>query len=172
MSNCGLMHLFPKALRVFVLLGIITPSLNAADVILAWSSNSESDLAGYRVYYGTSPGVYGTSMTIGNQTTFTIAGLAAGTYYFAVTAYNTSGLESGFSNEVSTSVTAPPPSASKCDLNADLAVNALDLQILINTILGIQPFSGKGDLNADGALNALDLQILGNVILGIRSCPL
>jgi hypothetical protein len=31
---------------------------------------------------------------------------------------------------------------------------------------------GKGDLNGDGKIDAMDLQILGNVILGIRSCPL
>ncbi len=57
-------------------------------------------LAGYRVYVGTDPndlslrgGVSGFS-----STTFAVIGLAPGTYYFAVTAYNLSGKESAKSN--------------------------------------------------------------------------
>ena len=143
----------------------------SVDITIAWDPNSEADLAGYKIYYGTASGVYGTPITIGTQTTYTITGLPPGTYYVAVTAYNTLGVESGFSNEVSTA-SSPPPTASKCDINNDGATNALDLQVMINAILGIQPLSGKGDLNGDGRVDVLDLQILGNVILGIRSCPL
>lgn len=40
--------------------------------------------------------------------TYTVTGLAPGTYYFSVTAHNTTGLESGFSNEVSATITQPP----------------------------------------------------------------
>jgi hypothetical protein len=143
----------------------------AADITIAWDANVESDLAGYKIYYGTAPGVYGTSITIGTQTTYTLTGLPPGTYYIAVTAYNTAGLESGYSNEVYTT-TAAGPSTTKCDANSDGVTNALDLQIMVNAILGIQVMpAGKGDLNYDGRVDALDLQILGNVILGLRSCP-
>ena len=142
----------------------------AADVTLAWDPNTESDLAGYKVYYGTVSGAYGTVISIGTQTTYTVTGLPAGTFYFAVTAYNTSGLESGFSNEVSATVSGTP-GTSACDLNADGVVNALDLQVLINVILGTQTLPGKGDLNGDGRVDVLDLQILADVILGLRSCP-
>lgn len=141
----------------------------AANVTLAWDPNTESDLAGYKLYYGTASGVYGTVISVGNQTTYTVTGLPAGTYYFAVTAYNTEGLESGFSNEVSATVSGTP-STSPCDLNADGVINALDLQVLINVILGTQTLPGKGDLNADGRVDVLDLQILANVILGLRGC--
>jgi hypothetical protein len=143
----------------------------AADVTLAWDANTESDLAGYKVYYGTASGVYGTPITIGTQTTYTVTGLPPGTYYFAVTAYNTSGLESGYSNEVSQTINGTL-TTTKCDVNSDGVTNVLDLQIMINAILGIQTIpAGKGDLNGDGRVDVLDLQILGNVILGIRSCP-
>ena len=57
-------------------------------------------LAGYKVYYGTSSGSYSTVIDAGNVTSYDVSGLAAGTYYFVVTAYDTFGSESPFSNEV------------------------------------------------------------------------
>jgi Purple acid Phosphatase, N-terminal domain len=78
----------------------------AADVSLSWRPNSEPELAGYKVYYGGAPGSYGISITVGMQTTHTVTGLNAGTYYFAVTAYDNSGNETGFSNEVSKTITS------------------------------------------------------------------
>jgi hypothetical protein len=155
-----------------VLLGVLAllaaMPLTAGDVTLAWDPNVESDLAGYKVYYGKAPGVYGAPISLGTQTTYTVTGLAPGTYYFVVTAYNTSGLESGFSNEVSTTV----PALSRCDLNLDGAVNIMDLQALINAILGIKPLpvGASGDMNSDGVINVLDLQALVSVILGIAVC--
>lgn len=164
---------FPRNTFLGVLLFLLFSSSGlAADVTISWDANTESDLAGYKVYYGTVTGTYGSPTILGKQTTYTLTGLPTGTYYIAITAFNTSGLESGFSNEVSAAVTGSP-STSKCDINGDGAANALDLQVMINVILGIQPMpAGKGDLNGDGRVDALDLQILGNVILGIRSCPL
>lgn len=60
-----------------------------------------TDLAGYKIHHGTSPGSY-TALDVGNVTQYTIDNLMDGqTHYFAVTAYDTFGNESGFSNEVS-----------------------------------------------------------------------
>lgn len=141
----------------------------AQSVTLEWDANTETDLAGYKVYFGTASRTYGTPITLGKVTTYTVTGLTPGvTYYFAVTAYNTAGLESGFSNEVSATI---PSSSSKCDANADGSVNVLDLQVLINVILGIRTPAAGNDLNSDGRVDVLDLQILCNVILGTRSCP-
>jgi hypothetical protein len=143
----------------------------AGDITIAWDPNSETDLAGYKIYYGMASGIYGTPIVIGTQTTYTLTGLPAGTYYVVVTAFNTSGLESSYSNEVHTTL-GSTPGTTKCDANSDDVSNVLDLQILINAILGIQAMpAGKGDLNNDGRIDVLDLQILGNVILGLRSCP-
>jgi len=58
-----------------------------------------------------------------------------------------------------------------CDLNIDSAVNALDIQALVNAVLGIGAVPTYYDLNQDGGVNALDLQRLANVVLGISSCP-
>jgi hypothetical protein len=72
-------------------------------VNLAWNANTESDLAGYKVHVGTASGVYTLlNLNVGNVTSFTVTGLAPGdVYYFAVTAYDTTGFESLVSNEVS-----------------------------------------------------------------------
>ncbi|MBM3149383.1 MAG: hypothetical protein FJZ88_05055, partial [Chloroflexi bacterium] len=73
----------------------------AAQIRLAWDPNTESNLAGYRVYYGTTSGTYGTPTNVGNVTTYTLTNLTlAQTYFIAVTAYDTSNNESGYSNEV------------------------------------------------------------------------
>lgn len=84
-------------------------------VTLAWDANSEPDLAGYKVYRGTVSGTYGTPVTLPlsalpnpSAPQWTSPSLANGRYYFAVTAYNTAGLESGYSNEVSTTIATPP----------------------------------------------------------------
>lgn len=95
----------------FVLLFVLNPHVFAGSAILSWNANSESDLSGYKVYFGTSSRNYGTPTTVGNVTTHTVSGLNTGTYYFAVTAFDTSGNESGFSSEVNkifaTDTTAP-----------------------------------------------------------------
>src|SRR6185503_18788678 len=71
-------------------------------VTLAWDANLETDLAGYKAYYGTSSRAYSFVADAANVTSLTISNLQEGlTYYFAATAYNTSGLESDFSAEVS-----------------------------------------------------------------------
>ncbi len=85
--------------------------INQINLTLAWDANTETDLAGYKVYFGTASRTYGAPTTIGTTNTITLYGFATGTYYFAVTAFNTSGLESGFSNEVTATILSPaqPP---------------------------------------------------------------
>ena len=53
------------------------------------------------------------------------------------------------------------------DINGDGFVNVLDLQILVNVILGESNASSACDLNRDGLINVIDLQLLINLILGI-----
>ena len=61
----------------------------SGQITVSWSANSESDTAGYKVYWGTSPGSYTTYADVGNTTSYTISGLSSGTYYVTVTAYDT-----------------------------------------------------------------------------------
>ena len=64
---------------------------------------SLSELEGYRIYYGTDSSklIPLVDLDDSSVTTHSITDLNAGTYYFAVTAYDFSGLESGFSEIVS-----------------------------------------------------------------------
>ncbi len=72
-----------------------------SQVTLTWDPNSEADLAGYKLHYGTSSGSYDQVVNAGNQTFGTISNLTSGqTYYISVTSYDTSGNESTNSNEV------------------------------------------------------------------------
>jgi hypothetical protein len=71
---------------------------NAAAVILEWDANTESDLAGYKIHWGTESGTYTDSTDVGNVTTV-ILSIPPGSY-IAATAYSDEGLESGYSNEV------------------------------------------------------------------------
>lgn len=81
-------------------------------VRLAWDPNSEPDLAGYRIYYGTKSGQWDMMIDVGNVTTTIVSGLTPGTtYYFVATAYNTLNLESDPSNEVSYTVPEPSPNS-------------------------------------------------------------
>jgi len=62
-------------------------------------------VAGYNVYVGTASGVYGPPINVGNVTSYVVNNLVIGnTYYFVVTDYNTSGVESAPSNQVSKSI--------------------------------------------------------------------
>lgn len=80
----------------------------AGSITLLWNAptaNSDgtplTDLAGYKIYYGTMSNQYTSSIDIGNTTNYTIGNLSEGTYYFTIVAYDTSGNESDPSAELS-----------------------------------------------------------------------
>ena len=66
---------------------------------ITWQPSSGSDVAGYRLHFGTSSGYYEYTVDVGNVTQFTIEDLEPGFYYYAVTAYNIEGYESDYSQE-------------------------------------------------------------------------
>jgi hypothetical protein len=92
-------------LIVFLSFGSQAPFVTnafGAQADLAWNASTGSTVTGYKVYYGTQSGQYTTSVDAGNVTNYTVTNLQTGpTYYFAVTAYNSAGLQSPYSNEVS-----------------------------------------------------------------------
>jgi hypothetical protein len=76
-------------------------SSQTSDIILAWDPNQDPDLAGYKLYIGKSSLDYTQVINVGLTTQYTINILMDGTpIFFALTAYNQKGFESGFSNEV------------------------------------------------------------------------
>jgi hypothetical protein len=163
-------YLIPPVLWCLLLCASAHQTAYAGDVTLEWDPNTETDLTGYKVYYGTSSRTYSTPIAAGLLSTYTVTGLAPGTYYFAVTAFNADGMESAFSNEVSTTITGPD-TAVPCDANGDGQADAGDVQLLIDVLFGSAATNSRYDINKDGKVNVLDIQILTNVVLGIRSCP-
>jgi hypothetical protein len=137
-----------SAILAFSFLLITGPATSALamDVTLAWGANTEADLAGYKIYYDTDSGqpYQGTGAENGSSPSpidvslaededsdpvvvqYTVRNLPDGTYYFVVTAHNTEGLESGYSNEVSAggSTPPPPPPANAAPVLSNLQVNA------------------------------------------------
>lgn len=88
------------------LLLAVTPVI-AADLKISWQPNSEPDLAGYFVYYGVQTGFYNYRLAVGRQTEYTIHDLKPGaTYFIAVTAIDTAGNESAFSEQIRVRVPA------------------------------------------------------------------
>jgi hypothetical protein len=85
---------------------VVAPTAGTATITWAAPSTNEDGspltaLAGFKVYYGTTPGVY-TSVDVGPANSYQVIGLTKGTtYYFAVTAYDSSGNESDLSTIVS-----------------------------------------------------------------------
>lgn len=88
---------------VLVLLSVCFTAKGAtSSVSLSWNTTAASGIAGYNVYYGGASGTYTNMVSVGNSTNAHISGLVDGdTYYFAATAYDAYGDESGFSSEVS-----------------------------------------------------------------------
>jgi hypothetical protein len=109
---------FRRALEVilsFVLLhspgqalsAIIPPEQN---VTLAWNRSSDTNVTGYKIYDGVASRTYTNMIDVGIATNATISNLVQGaTYYFAATAYDSLGLESGFSSEISYTVPTTLP---------------------------------------------------------------
>lgn len=141
------------------------------DVSLAWDPSISPNISKYKLYIGNASRSYSAVVMLGNQTTYVVTDLNPGTWYFAVTAVDMDGNESDFSNEVSQIIDSGGSTGPTCNINGDSSVDVLDLQALVNVILGINPSSSSYDLNSDQRVDVLDLQILNNVILGLRSCP-
>ena len=85
--------------------------VNAANsVTVSWQAPTEnnngsvlSNLSGFKIYYGGASGDYSSKVDVSNSglTSYVVQNLPAGEYFFAVSAYNSAGEESGLSPEVS-----------------------------------------------------------------------
>ncbi len=92
------------SLLLLILFLLVTGASPAAalTVSLQWRPSEEADVAGYKLYFGNESYTYSGNVDVGNVTSYTLTGLDEGkVHYFAATAYNRSGVESEFSNQVS-----------------------------------------------------------------------
>ena len=117
------------ALTAFVLASaaflFATNFAHARNVTLTWDPSSDPSVAGYTLFYGTSSGNYTQSINTGNATSAILTSLTEGsTYFIVVTAYNSLGLHSVPSNEVS--FTAPANAPPTVRLTSPLPGDSLD----------------------------------------------
>lgn len=86
----------------------VNPAANGS-VTLDWTPPTQNtdgsaltNLAGYRILYGTSASALTKTVTVnGNVTSYVVEGLTPATWYFAIKVFNTAGVESAPSNPVS-----------------------------------------------------------------------
>jgi hypothetical protein len=110
---------------LFIFMACVVAEAKIEPYTLTWEANSEPDLAGYRVYKGTVDG--GPYAMIEDLPGIPPAPAYSGdvsviedkvvTFYFVVTAYDTSGLESDYSNQVFKKVDNRTPPAAPKNLN-------------------------------------------------------
>ncbi|HNP97153.1 MAG TPA: fibronectin type III domain-containing protein, partial [Cyclobacteriaceae bacterium] len=124
-------HISPKLFSFYMLLfALITvipcAPVFSANVSVTWDKNSESDLAGYKIYKRTLPSQdFGQPIFSGmpsnpSSPATTISGLNGGTTYgFIATAFDTAGNESAPSTEkqITLTTTSPPPPSSTLNIS-------------------------------------------------------
>ena len=154
------------AVILSVFLIITAETVLAGSATVSWNANTEPDLASYKIYYGTSTrsgtdpktcGMcgYSASLNVGKVITYTFNNLTNGqTYYFSVSAIDTSSNESAFSAQVSKNI----PSALTADFNTDGRVNSVDFGVMMS--YWGSTARPAADINKDGAVNSVDFGVL------------
>ena len=105
-----------KRLYCFLVILLLSISSYAASITVTWTFPTNNvdgtpltDLAGAKVYWGTSSSNYTYLVDVGLTNRYTVTNLAEGiTYYLNGTAYNLEGLESDFTVEASEQASLPP----------------------------------------------------------------
>jgi hypothetical protein len=92
---------------------ITVEAVSMGSATLSWTAPTQrtdgsalTNLAGFKVYWGKQQGSYTNQVTLDNPgiTTYVVDNLASGTWYFVTTAFDTGGVESGFSNAASKTI--------------------------------------------------------------------
>jgi hypothetical protein len=108
MQKFQVRHGLSRILPVFSLIFFGADLGFTQNVAVTWNPNTEPDIAGYKIYYGQISKNYNHSIDLNRKTEYIISSLPdTGFYYFAVTAYDLAGNESGYSKEVSIYIKQP-----------------------------------------------------------------
>lgn len=152
----------------FVLYAIVGSTARAGvSVTLSWDRNAESNVAGYRVHYGTISAPYTRLVDVQTNST-NIANLVAGTtYLFAVSAYNNVGVESAYSNPIVYFATATPSGGQRVTL--DNLSNRVFVQTGDNVMIG--GFIVQGSTPKSIILRAIGPSLAEGGVVGAISDP-
>ncbi len=111
-ATVGLQRVVSRAflgLAVLLVCCLMVPdNAIAGQAALTWNASTDPSVAGYNIYFGNASRSYSGKLNAGKSTSYMVPNLTGGaTYYFAVTAYNSAGIESSFSNEASVIIPLP-----------------------------------------------------------------
>jgi hypothetical protein len=99
------LNVLPLRLLHYVMMLLALPVLGAGSAPLVWNPSVDSNVIGYKIYYGVASNVYIYSVDVGNVTNAVISGLTENiAYYFAAKSYDVFGNESVFSGETNVMV--------------------------------------------------------------------
>lgn len=144
---------------------MVRPMFVTPTVRMQWDRNSEPDLAGYRLYYGTDPQTFfGYMRDVGLDTSvvLNLTGMPVGPtgrLWAVVSAYDDSGNESDVSSAVSIVFTPDSSGWLFGDQNGDGRVDVLDHALFFSTFgrqVGDAGFLGRMDYDADGRIDGID----------------
>ena len=155
----------PALVAFYLFPGIAATALGTS-ITLGWDSNSEQDIAGYRVHYGTATEPYQYLVDVPSPSA-TIGNLKSGvTYTFAVTAYNFSGAESAYSPPLSYTV-----GSSRVIPTAVLANISSRAKVLAGENVMIGGFIIDGVISKKVALRAIGPSLGAAGVVGALSDP-
>ena len=110
-SSRAVRHFLPRTFLALLVLAAAAPAATAGSIPLRWTPVESPDVSGYRIYYGTAPGVYSGSIDVPPRPSWyhlsdlidcTTNYADCTTYYIAVKALASPEVESvGYSNEIS-----------------------------------------------------------------------
>jgi hypothetical protein len=104
---------------------LFPPLCTATSLLVTWNANTDTDLAGYKVYFGTQSGRYGTVADVQKATSYQISNVQGGvTYYVAVTSYDNSGNESIRSTEISAYIPVSVPVTDTTPPSGSVVINS------------------------------------------------
>jgi len=111
------------------------PAKASSGVVIGWNQSSDTNVVGYKVYFGTASHDYTNVVVVGNVTNALISEIMPEmTYYFAATTYTQSGEESAYSTEVSYTA----PSSANTLSSATYSASAGQFSFAVNGSAGSQ----------------------------------
>ena len=131
-------------------LAIVAGTASAVGAATAsWDPSTEPDVAGYKLSYGTEPGVHTVVLEVGNVTTYQFNPPPGQRYYVVVQAYNTAGELSEKSEEVTIDIPATnEPDSSVMAVRTSAPDDHASTDRPVGDHVGV-----NGDFDGDGRLD-------------------